>query len=241
MTSLDYDREADCYDRSRGGDERAAAAAVAIEWLLTPVAPDVLVDVACGTGLVTTRLRHPARTVVGVDLSAGMIDKAAGRLPGTALRADATALPLASGTVDAVLMIWLLHLVPDPAPPISEAVRVLRPGGVLIATVDKNEASFVVPSDVAEATAALRRTARRPDEHPGIVAEAGRHGLRKVAEAVFAGVGQGRSPRQWRERIGAGVIPWATSAEADRLLAALPDQDRPRPDPVYRTIALSYA
>jgi len=59
-----------------------------------------------------------------------------------------------------------------------------------------------------------------------------------------AGAGQGRSPRQWRERIRTGVVPWAPAgdtvgADLDRALAALSDQDERRPDPIYRIIALA--
>nr|WP_324605751.1 methyltransferase domain-containing protein [Streptomyces sp. NRRL B-24484] len=73
---LDYDGEAATYDATRGGEERAGAAAL-------------LVDVACGTGIVTARLRRPGRTVLGVDRSGGMAAVAAGRLPGHVLLGDA--------------------------------------------------------------------------------------------------------------------------------------------------------
>jgi len=247
MTMLDYDQEADGYDRTRGGEERADAAAAAIEWLLRPSWADVVLDVACGTGIVTARLRHPARTVVGIDRSAGMLAKAAPRLHGRAVLGDAAALPVAAGRADAVLMIWLLHLLPDAAPAIAEAARVLGPTGVLVTTVDKNDGPFATPSDLAEVTAGPRGAYpdRHADGHDRVVALAARHGLRKAAETTFVGVGQGRSPRRWRERIRDGAVPWATTAadaagaDLDRALAALPDQDERRPDPVYRIIALA--
>lgn len=247
MSMLDYDREADSYDLTRGGEERAGAAAAAIEWLLRPTWADAVLDVACGTGIVTARLRHPARTVVGIDRSPGMLARAAPRLRGRALLGDAAALPVASGRADAVLMIWLLHLLPDAEPVIAEAARVLGPAGVLVTTVDKNEAAFAAPSDVAEITAGPRQAYadRRADGHDRVVALAARHGLRKAAETTFAGPGQGRSPLQWRERIRAGAIPWAATdrdpagAELALALAELPDQDECRPDPVYRIIALT--
>ncbi|MEU1158642.1 SAM-dependent methyltransferase, partial [Streptomyces sp. NPDC005918] len=52
---LDYSKEADRYDASRGGEPRAAAAADAVLGLL-PDGAGSLLDVACGTGLVTRRL-----------------------------------------------------------------------------------------------------------------------------------------------------------------------------------------
>lgn len=240
---IDYDREADGYDKSRGGEARATAAAAAIESLL-PTGIRLLLDVACGTGVVTTRLYRPHRTVVGIDRSAGMITKAADRMPGRLALGDAAALPIGSGQVDAVLMIWLLHLVADAERMIAEAARVLGPAGLLITTVDKNEAPFMVASDIAELTAPLRRrhADARADGYGRVLAEAARHGLCPVAETTFAGFGQGCTPRQWIQRIRADVIPWARKSESDKLcraLAALPGQDAPRADPVYRLVALT--
>ncbi|NYF59645.1 class I SAM-dependent methyltransferase [Micromonospora purpureochromogenes] len=240
---IDYNLEADRYDESRGGEARAAAAAAAVDQLLPPSAR-LLLDVACGTGVVSARLRRPGRTIVGVDRSAGMIAKAAGRLPGDVLLGDAAALPVRSGWGDGVLMIWLLHLVPNSEQMIAEAARVLGPTGLLLTTVDKNEAPFTVASDVAELTGSLRcrYAGERADGHGRVIAAADRHGLRQVAETTFAGVGQGRTPRQWIGRIRGEVIPWVGKDESDELcsaLAALPDQHTPRPDPVYRLVALA--
>lgn len=104
---LDYDAEAARYDESRGGEPRAEAAARALGGLLPATARRV-VDVGCGTGIVTGRLRAPGRCVAGTDRSEGMLRHAVARLPGTTVRSDATALPLADASVDAVTMVWLL-------------------------------------------------------------------------------------------------------------------------------------
>ncbi|MBV7248429.1 class I SAM-dependent methyltransferase [Streptomyces sp. MW-W600-10] len=241
---LDYDDEARHYDATRGGEPRARAAAEAVERLL-PQGPCTILDIACGTGIVTERLRRPERTVVGVDRSPGMLGVAARRLPGGVVRGDATTLPFASRTVDAVVIVWLLHLLPDPAPVLTEAARVLRPGGVLITTVDKNDAYFTEDSDIAEVTADLRRAyaPRVPDRSAWVLDRAAELGLSMAGRTEFPGTGQGRSPRRWREAIEAGDISWCTHAPRDRVadvcrrLAALPDQDTPRPDPTYRLIA----
>ena len=243
---IDYNAEADSYDASRGGEARAAAAAEAIERLL-PVGMRTLVDVACGTGIVTKRLCSPGRVILGLDRSPGMVAMAASRLPRSLALADATRLPVGAARTDAVTMIWLLHLLPDAAPVLAEAARSLREGGVLVTTVDKDEAAFRVDSDVADVTAGVRSTYARAaaDQFDHVVGLAAGHGMRPVGEERFVGVGQGRSPRQWSERIAEGRFPWSRQAtpaeigEVCRDLAALPAQDAPRPDPVYRLIALA--
>jgi SAM-dependent methyltransferase len=242
---IDYDDEARDYDASRGGEPRARAAAAAVE-LLLPQGPRMILDIACGTGIVTRRLLRPERTVVGVDRSPGMLGLAGQRVPGGVVRGDARWLPLASDGVDAVVIVWLLHLLPDPALVLAEAARVLRPGGVLITTVDKNDAYFVEDSDVAQVTAQLRRqyAPRVPDRSARVLGWAAERGLGIAGQTAFRGTGQGRSPRRWREVIEGGRIPWCTHAAPDqvtdvcRRLAALPDQDAARPDPLYRLIAL---
>lgn len=243
---IDYNGEADTYDVSRGGEARAAAAAEAVERLL-PEGTRTLVDVGCGTGIVTTRLRRPMRAVLGVDRSRGMMELAAGRLPNGVVLGDATRLPVGSARADAVVLIWLLHLLSDAAPALAEGARVLRGGGVLVTTVDKGEAAFSVESDVAAVTAPLRRkyAPRAADSFDRVAELAAGHGLRPVGEASFAGIGQGRSPRQWREQIIAGSFQWSREAGVEEIaalcrdLGSLPDQDATRPDPLYRLVALS--
>lgn len=249
---LDYDREAETYDATRGGEERAAAAATAIEQLLPP-STRTLVDLACGTGIVTRRLlqpdRHPARRVVGLDRSPGMLRSASRRLPQCVVLADATRLPIETASVDAVVIVWLLHLLSDAADVLGEAARVLRPGGVVITTVDKNQAWFAVPSDLADLTRSVRepKTRTATDRLDRILTQAAEHDLRMVGETTFPGTGQGRSPQQWQQKIRTGATPWFTQSDAEtlqvanlnRALATLPDQHSPRPDPLYHLVALA--
>jgi ubiquinone/menaquinone biosynthesis C-methylase UbiE len=261
---LDYDREAAQYDATRGGQARAGAASAAIETLLRQVPvrgpasgrPAGLVriaDLACGTGIVTVRLAGPGRRVLGIDRSAGMAAVAAGRLPGRIGQGDATRLPLASGSVDVVTMVWLLHLLPAPAMmrAVAEAGRVLAPGGLLVTTVGKNDAPF--SAETGDDAAAILRPVRarfgsRPTDALDRVAAAGeRYGLALAAQTTFAGRGQGQSPRGWRNQLAGGELRWADAAGPGRVaelaadLAMLADQDRVRPDPVYQLAALGKA
>lgn len=237
---LDYDKEADRYDASRGGEPRAAAAAEAVLTLVPDGARELL-DAACGTGIVTRRLQaaRPGLRVTGVDLTEAMVRRAAARLPGAVVRADSRQLPFPDGVFDAVTSVWLLHLLDeaeDTAAVVAECARVLRPGGVWVTTVDK-AAAHDVGSDIDAVLAPRpRRTAR--DAADTVTGYAARHGLAPAGHASFTGRGQGRSPRSTVADLRRG---WFTrippkSPLAARLaarLAQLPDQQRPRPDPVF--------
>ena len=248
---LDYDREAARYDATRGGDARADAAAHAIETLLPAAARAVarVADVGCGTGIVTVRVLRPGRSVIGIDRSAGMAAVAAGRLPGRITLGNATRLPLASGSVDVVTMVWLLHLLPAAAAAaaIAEAGRVLSPGGLLITTVGKNDAAFDQADDDAATIVGPVRARFGHDQTDtlGRVADiGGQHGLEPAAQTTFVGRGQGVSPRRWRKRLAGDAMAWIGAAGREQVdalcaqVAELPDQDRARPDPVYQLAAL---
>lgn len=243
----DYDLEASTYDATRGGEERADAAAAAILPLL-PADTRLLVDVACGTAIVSTRLRAPGRTVVGVDPSAGMLAFARPRLDGCVVRGDGARLPFRAGSVDAVTIMWLLHIVDDALVEavIADCARVLRPGGALVTTVDKNGAAYDTPSDLGRILAPVYRAELpRPSDHPARIAELGdRYGLAAGPEAGYVGHGQGRSPRRWIDVLRTD-FDWSRKMDPAALdevcarLADLPDQDAARPDPVYRLAVLT--
>lgn len=240
-TLLDYETEAAHYDETRGGVPRAGAAAAAVLRLVPPGARTLL-DLACGTGLVTERLARPGLRVLGADAAHAMLRAAAGRLPGRAVRADARRLPFPDGSLDAVCAVWLLHLVPFTGEIVAEAARVLSPGGVLVVTVDK-DAAHDVGSDIDAVLRPYRSTAAGTDRADRIAAYAAAHGLAPAHDTTFAGHGQGHSPRGVSERLRAGYFaswfrgdPATTDAIAAEL-AALPHQDRPRADPAYRLAA----
>ena len=81
------------------------------------------------------RAPRRARRVVGVDFSRAMLQIAQGKtasIPGIALlRGDATRIPLAEATVDAVTIGFGIRNVEDPIAAFREIGRVLRPGGRL--------------------------------------------------------------------------------------------------------------
>ncbi|MFF7558896.1 class I SAM-dependent methyltransferase [Streptomyces pseudovenezuelae] len=245
---LDYDKEADAYDATRGGEPRAAAAAEAVLGLI-PADTRRLLDVACGTGIVTRRLAaaRPGTRVTGADLTYGMARTAALRLPGAVVLADSRALPFPDNVFDAVTSVWLLHLLDRPEDVravVAECARVLRPGGVYVTTVDK-AAAHDVGSDI-DAVLAPRPRRPAPDAAPLVESYAAAHLLHPTGQARFTGRGQGRSPRRtaadlrrgWFTRLPPGDP--LTERFAERL-EQLPDQELPRPEPVFSVRAFRKA
>lgn len=158
---LSYDDEAERYDATRGGEERARAAAEAVAELVPGTG--TAVDVAGGTGSVSAELDRLGWSVLVADASAGMLRVAGRRLPGRVLQATAARLPLRSASVDLVTTIWLLHLLPvlEADRVLTEAARVLRPGGALVTTVDKDLAHGRVRRTNGDHRERVEQVARR--------------------------------------------------------------------------------
>lgn len=93
-------------------------------------------DLGCGTGQMTASLAPFVRRVIAVDESPAMLEAAADRLEGqenVELRhSRLESLPIESGTLDAALLVLVLHHLPEPGQALAEVGRVLRPGGRLL-------------------------------------------------------------------------------------------------------------
>eukprot|EP01087_Luapelamoeba_hula_P006650 TRINITY_DN16731_c0_g1_i1.p1 TRINITY_DN16731_c0_g1~~TRINITY_DN16731_c0_g1_i1.p1 ORF type:complete len:312 (-),score=57.15 TRINITY_DN16731_c0_g1_i1:31-867(-) len=115
------------------------ARAAARSGAASPPLPKVVVDLGCGTGLSTRYWADAAEKVIGVEPNEGMLDLA---------RAEAAKLTtntqftfkqglssqtgLEDNSVDIVTVSQALHWM-EPTSTFTEAVRILRPGGVFVA------------------------------------------------------------------------------------------------------------
>ena len=108
---------------------------------LRPNPGDTVLDLACGTGLNFSHVIEwigPKGRIVGVDFTRPMLKRATKKLVRhhwdnvTLVEGDATNLPLAADSCDAVLCSYAMAIIPDYRRAIAEAVRVLKPGGRLV-------------------------------------------------------------------------------------------------------------
>ncbi len=129
------------YDRYMGPAQFEAFGADLVRRLPAQPPGDVL-EIACGTGIVTRRLRErldPAVRLVATDLSRAMLDYARAKLaksPGIEWReADAAALPFADAAFGAVVCAFGIMFVLDKPSAFRQMRRVLREGGMLLFNV----------------------------------------------------------------------------------------------------------
>lgn len=129
------------YDRIMGPGQFDVFAADLARRLPAKPAGDVL-EIACGTGILTRRLRERLDRgvrLVATDVSTAMLDYARGRLaavPGIEWReADAASLPFTDGTFGAVVCAFGVMFVPEKEKLFGEMRRVLRQGGLLLFNV----------------------------------------------------------------------------------------------------------
>ena len=99
--------------------------------------PDWIVgDLGCGTGQVAASLAPFVKQVIAVDRSPDMLQAARRRFRDLGnvdvRRGELEALPIQDGVLDAATLLLVLHHLPDPVQALSEAARVLKPGGRLL-------------------------------------------------------------------------------------------------------------
>ena len=122
-----FDRLAPLYDLAMPPADGTALAA-GIDRAERPIRR--LLDVGGGSGRAAAALTGPERTVV--DASVGMLRRARTARGLSAVAGDAGALPVGDAAVDAVVIVDAFHHLPDQTAAVSEAARVLAPGGVLV-------------------------------------------------------------------------------------------------------------
>lgn len=152
-----YDRIALAYAENRSGQRAGSAHPFAglhraFSAVLRP--GQVVADLGCGPGGDAAQIAAQGLRVVGMDLSAGMLDVASGVLPGRLAQADLRALPLRPGSLDGI---WcsaaLLHVpLEDTEAALTGFGRSLRHGGhlALVTALGDRSGLEVVPYEPTE-------------------------------------------------------------------------------------------
>lgn len=130
---VSFDRASDFYERTRALEPEV------MDRLVGMIAAELegrkTLEMGAGTGRFTRPLAAAGIDLVALDISPNMLGKLVesdrSRTIGAVL-ADATKMPFHDAPFDAVLGIHVLHLIPDWRAAVDEAIRVTRPGGILL-------------------------------------------------------------------------------------------------------------
>jgi ubiquinone/menaquinone biosynthesis C-methylase UbiE len=165
--SVSFDRAVEYYDRTRGLSEQAAREMAALLSVELDGRGRCL-ELGVGTGLVALPLAAAGVGMVGLDISGPMlgrlVEKAGGRPPFPLLIGDATSLPFADDSFGGAVVRHVLHLIPEWRAAISELIRVVASGGVVLV------ARGGIPQAWREATDRFRAVAGEPSFAKGLEA-----------------------------------------------------------------------
>lgn len=143
-----YDKIVPRYEQWSSGADQV------LEWFMAellqrlPRGSDVL-ELGCGSGTAAAILAD-GRTYTGVDISAGQLALARGRLPKkTFVQDDLTAISFPDGSFDAVVAFYVFNHVPraEQAPAFARIFQWLRPGGRLMLSLGAGDTDDEVQAD----------------------------------------------------------------------------------------------
>lgn len=112
-----------------------------MEQLRQVAAGSTVLDAACGAGLALRWLPGAGVQYIGVDISPAMVERTRSEARRLRLRdaevvlGDIEALPFPDAGADVLLLYNALHCVPRPRCALAEAVRCLKPGGLLVGSM----------------------------------------------------------------------------------------------------------
>lgn len=236
--SLPFDRIAEDYDRTRGGDDRGRRFAPELARVLDRDAP--VLEIGVGTGVIAAALADLGFRVVGVDLSEPMARGAVRRIGPRVVLGDVLRLPMRDASVRQAVSVWVLHVVGNVESALREVARVLVPGGRYVVVPARGKS----PGDpIGRAVLELERRIDPDGRHSDSVER-----LPELAPAAGLTVRAVREwpPHDYEESPAAAIakmesrsysilwrLPdneWEDAARpALDMLRALPDPDRPIP------------
>lgn len=128
-TPVDYDEVSRIYDTSRVAHTKVTEKLVR---LIQVSRDSVVLDMGCGTGNYTAAVQQAVKSVIGIDLSMGMLRRTCAKFPSLPIvYGDITSLPFSSETFDGAYAVQVLHHVRKKEIFLKEAHRVLKKGAYL--------------------------------------------------------------------------------------------------------------
>ena len=103
---------------------------------------DRVLEVGCGTGIVTLGVAPCVKSIIGTDIAREMVEVARDKAQARAMKnvhfrvGDGYDLPFDDAAFDGVLLFNTLHVVKEPREILREAHRLLRPSGYLVSATD---------------------------------------------------------------------------------------------------------
>jgi SAM-dependent methyltransferase len=147
--------------------------------LLNELPLGTLLDAGCGTGRHAAYATQIGHTVIGVDPSAAMLERAREEVPGADFRdGHLGALPVDDASVDAALCALTLGHLADIEPAIAELARVLRPGGRLCISEIHPSSVLIGGHAILPGSDTVRWIRKFPHSISTYLAVFARHGLR---------------------------------------------------------------
>ncbi|GAE33889.1 class I SAM-dependent methyltransferase [Halalkalibacter akibai] len=137
MSGTDFDDLVDFFDRMAQtkwlGAIHDQLKALSGQWQ-----DKIILDIGCGTGRLLERGLDEAQELIGIDLSAEMVEKSRtvvsngkSTTKSQFQTGDAYSLPIGNQTVDVALSTCVMFLLPEPAKGLAEMTRVLKNGGTV--------------------------------------------------------------------------------------------------------------
>ncbi len=137
-----WDRMADQYDRNTEKTYRSAYQESIDRTARQLSKSDRVLEIGCGTGIISLGISGHALSVTGVDISPRMIEMAKAKALSEKITNvdfqtyDGYSLPFGDNSFDRVLLFNLLHIVKEPDSILKESRRLLKPGGLLVSATD---------------------------------------------------------------------------------------------------------
>ena len=156
-----------------------------------------ILEVGCGTGVITTELKGvPSAQVYGLDLAGDRLALASQFTPRASfIQGNALALPFANCIFDITLCHFLLLWLPHPQQALAEMARVTHPGGAILLLAEPDYGGRIdYPPNLARIgllqAESLRRQGADPNTGRQLSTLLGRAGLTDIETGVLGG--------QWR-------------------------------------------